>query len=166
MPTRTHATASRVVDVSADDAFHALTDIAHLPDWNAAISLVIHQPARLTVGAEWVVEMHALGRTWQSRSVAETIDAVERCFAYRSRTDDDNPSYALWTWVVTDHPDGALVTVACEMHPRSFWRRVLFSRLRSYQLRRRELPRSLADLDHAAAATRTTPRDTTDRGAP
>lgn len=142
--------ASRVVDASADDVFSTLTDVARLPTWNAAITAVVEQPDRLEVGAQWVVEMHALGRTWHSRSVLEAIDPTGRVFAHRSCTDDGNASYALWTWVVTDDAEGVLVTVACELHPRTFWRRVLLVRIRSRQLARTELNQSLAELENAA----------------
>jgi hypothetical protein len=142
--------ASRVVAATADDAFATVVDIARLPAWNDAIAAVVERPDELTAGAAWVVQMHALGQTWLSRSVLETLDRAGRCFAYRSATDDGNPSYALWTWVVTDHPEGALVTVAAELHPATFWRRALLVRIRSRQLARTELVRSLAALDRAA----------------
>jgi len=142
-----HASASRVVDAAPDDVFNIITDIARLPDWNDAVTAVIERPDQLDVGTPWVVEMHALGQTWHSRSELETFEPATRCFAYRSVTDDGNPSYALWTWVVADHPDGALVTVACELHPLTFWRRVLLVRIRERQLARTELPHSLAALD-------------------
>jgi uncharacterized protein YndB with AHSA1/START domain len=141
-----HVAATRVVEGTPDEVFALITDPARLPEWNSAITAVVHQPERLEVGVEWVVEMHALGRSWHSRSVVETLDPVGGCFAYRSVTDDGNPSHALWTWVVADHPQGALVTVAAELHPQTFWRRVLFVHIRSRQLRRRELPSSLAAL--------------------
>jgi uncharacterized protein YndB with AHSA1/START domain len=154
--------ASRVLDVPADDVFSTITDIARLPDWNAAITAVLEQPDRLVVGARWIVEMHALGQTWHSRSVVEALDPIGRCFAYRSVTDDDNPSYALWTWAVADHPDGAVVTVAGELHPRTFWRRVLLVRIRSRQLAHTELTQSLAGLQAAARrSTNAIPRTNT-----
>lgn len=145
-----HASASRVVDAPPDDVFNTITDVARLPDWNDAITAVIEQPDQLDVGTQWVVEMHALGKTWHSRSELETFDPTSRCFAYRSATDDGNPSYALWTWVVSDQADRALVTVACELHPVSFWRRALLVRIRERQLARTELPHSLASLGAAA----------------
>jgi uncharacterized protein YndB with AHSA1/START domain len=151
-----HISASRIINASPDDVFTTVTDVARLPEWNAAISAVIHQQEDLDIGAEWVVEMHAFGQTWHSRSVIESIDPSGRCFAYRSVTDDGNPSYALWTWIVADHPDGALVTVAGELHPHTFWRRVLLVHIRSRQLAHTELTSSLAALgvaaNHAPAA--------------
>lgn len=150
MTRRGHASASRVLSAMPDEVFIRISEIHRLPDWNAAIATIVEQPGQLVVGAQWVVEMHALGQTWHSRSVAETIDPVGRVFAYRSVTDDGNPSYALWTWVVTDHEDGALVTVACELHPRTFWRRVLLVHVRSRQLAHTELTRSLATLEAVA----------------
>ena len=139
--------ASRILDAKVDDIFSVVTDVARLPEWNTAITAVIEQPDFLEVGAPWIVEMRALGQRWHSRSVVEALDPIGRCFAYRSVTDDGNPSYALWTWVVADHADGALVTVACELHPRTFWRRMLLVRIRSRQLGHTELVHSLATLE-------------------
>ena len=148
-----YVSASAIVDATPDDVFAAITDPGQLPEWNAAITAVVHQPERLEVGAEWVVEMHALGQSWHSRSVVETLDPVAGCFAYRSVTDDGNPSHALWTWVVAGHPQGTVVTVAGELHPETFWRRTLFVHIRSRQLTRRELPSSLAALAAAVNPT-------------
>lgn len=144
--------ASRVLEVSADDAFGTLTDIARLPEWNDAITAVLHRPDHLDVGAEWVVEMHALGQSWHSRSRVDVLDAAARCFSHRSVTDDGNPSYALWSWDVSEHPRGARVAVSAELHPRTFWRRVLLVHIRSRQLAH-ELDRSLAALEAAAKGT-------------
>ncbi len=156
--------ASRIVGAPADDVFTTITDVARLPKWNAAITAVIQQPDRLEVGAEWIVEMHALGQTWPSRSFVETLDPVGRCFAYRSVTDDGNPSYALWTWIVADHPDGALVTVAGELHPHTFWRRLLLVHIRSRQLARTELVHSLVALEATAKRSTGAVPDTTTGG--
>ena len=145
-----HATVSGILDASADDVFSTLTEISRLPDWNTAIAEVSEQPDHLEVGAQWIVQMHVLAQSWPSRSSVEEFDPTRRRFAYRSVTDDGNPSYALWTWEVADHPDGALVTVAFELHPRTFWRRVLLARIRARQLARTELPHSLTALEAAA----------------
>ena len=142
--------ASAVVPADPAAVFRTLTDVARLPEWNDAMVSVVDQPAKLEVGAEWVVEFHALGQTWRSRSTLEELDAVGRRFAYRSGTDDGNPSYARWVWEVTDAPGGSRVTVAWELHPVTFWRRVLLVRVRARQLARTEVPASLAAL---AAAT-------------
>jgi uncharacterized protein YndB with AHSA1/START domain len=152
-----HVSASRVIGASPDHVFETITDVARLPEWNQAIIGVVQTPAQLQVGAEWIVEMHALGRTWHSRSVVETLDPVGRCFAHRSVTDDGNPSYALWTWVVAEHPAGALVTVAAELHPHTLWRRVLLVHIRSRQLARAELPSSVAALESATDRGLATP---------
>jgi uncharacterized protein YndB with AHSA1/START domain len=138
--------ASASVPASPDAVFRTLTDIAGLPAWNAQMTSVIDQPVSLEVGAEWVVEFHALGQTWRSRSTVEELDVTRRRFAYRSRTDDGNPSYAIWTWDVADDPAGSRVTVTWHLHPVTFWRRVLLSRIRARQLARTELPASIAAL--------------------
>lgn len=147
----THTTA---IAAHPDTVFGIVTDISGLPSWNAAMTAVVDQPERLEVGAEWVVEFHALGQTWRSRSVLEELDVAARRFTYRSGTDDGNPSYARWTWVVEQDGRGSRVTVQWSLHPVTFWRRVLLVRIRGRQLARREVPTSLAAL--AAAATAAT----------
>jgi uncharacterized protein YndB with AHSA1/START domain len=148
--------ASAIVPASPDVVFRTLTDIAGLPAWNARMTSVIDQPVALEVGAEWVVEFHVVGRSWRSRSTVEELDVAGRRFAYRSRTDDGNPSHANWAWNVAGDPAGSRVTVTWELHPVTFWRRVLLSRIRARQLARDELPTSLAAL--AAATTGSTAR--------
>ena len=145
---------SAVLSAGGDAVFSTLTDIAGLPTWNAAMTRVIDHPAKLEVGREWVVEFHVLGQTWQSRSIVEELDLAGRRFAYRAGTDDGNPSWALWAWEVADDPGGSRVTVRWELHPATFWRRVLLARVRARQLAHREIPASLAALAEVAAAVR------------
>ena len=145
--------ASAIVAAHPDAVFRTLTDIAALPTWNARMTRVVEQPAVLEPGAEWVVEFRVLGRTWRSRSTVEELDAARRRFDYRSRTDDGNPSFERWTWEVAEDPAGSRVTVTSELHPVTFWRRVLLGRIRARQLARTELPASLASLAALAAAT-------------
>jgi hypothetical protein len=144
------ATAHASASSTADAVFRTLTDIAGLPGWNRSMTAVIEQPDRLEVGSEWVVELHALGQTWRSRSIVEELDVAGQRFVYRSATDDGNPSYARWTWDVADDGDGSRVTVTWELRPATFWRRVLLARIRALQLARTEVPASLAALARAA----------------
>ena len=73
------------------------------------------------------------------------LDTSSRRFTYRSQTDDGNPSYAEWSWHVTDAGGGCKVTVAYTLHPVTFWRRVLLAKIRTRQLHR-ELASSLEGL--------------------
>jgi hypothetical protein len=77
-------------------------------------------PDTFESGAEWVVEMSAFG---------------ERC-----------PSWADWDWHVRPYREGAEVVVTRQLHPRTFWRRVLLARIRDRRLAKREVPASLAAL--------------------
>lgn len=132
-----------------DDVFAFLTDVDRLPDWNAIMTKVVERPDALVPGAEWVVELKAMGNTWRSRSRIEEYDEARRAFAYRSCTDDGNPSYALWRWAVAPAADDAArVTVSWDLHPETFWRRVLLARIRARQLRR-EVPASIDSLARA-----------------
>jgi uncharacterized protein YndB with AHSA1/START domain len=144
--------ATGVVAADPDEVFRLITTPDCLPEWNRAIVDVVNAPERLTVNAQWVVTVTALGRSWPSRSTVLELDPSSRRFAYRSQSDDGNPSYADWSWQVTDASGGCRVTVSLALHPVTFWRRVLLARIRARQLQRRELPASLAALTSRMAA--------------
>ena len=142
--------ARRFVAAPPDDVFALITNVEPLPEWNGAIIRVVDAPDELRPGTEWVVQLSALGQSWPSRSTVIDIDSSTRYFAYWSQSDDGNPSFANWSWQVTDAPRGCEVTVSCALHPASFWRRVLLVRIRAWQLQRRELPASLRALASVA----------------
>jgi uncharacterized protein YndB with AHSA1/START domain len=133
----------------ADAVFALVSDPERLSSWNTAIRQTTEAPDDFGPGAQWVVELSALGQTWPSRSTVTDLDRTARRFAYRSQTDDGNLSYADWTWSVTEAPGGCDVAVSVALHPATFWRRALLARIRGFQLRRRELPGSLEQLEHA-----------------
>ncbi len=137
------------VSGSAGDVFGFLTDINRLPEWNRIITKVVQRPEALSPGHEWVVQLKAMGNSWPSRSTVEEYDPHGYVFAYRSRTDDGNPSYAHWRWKVEPAADGgSRVSVSWELHPKTFWRRALLVRIRSRQLER-EVPGSTDSLARA-----------------
>jgi uncharacterized protein YndB with AHSA1/START domain len=133
-----------------DDVFAVLTAVARLPEWNRGITEVVEAPDAMAPGAVWKVRIRALGQSWVSRSRVEALDAAARRFAYRSQSDDGNPSYADWEWLVVPEHDGARVTVAVDLNPRTFWRRHLLVKIRRRGLRR-EMVDSLAALGEASA---------------
>jgi hypothetical protein len=145
-----------VIGAPAGAVFAALTDIKGLPAWNDRMTRVVDQPAALRIGEEWVVEFRVLGRTWRSRSVIDELDAEGGRFAYRSRTDDGNPSEATWAWDVVADGAGSRVTVSWSLRPLTFWRRVLLGRIRARQLARTEVPASLAALASVVMQAATT----------
>jgi len=124
-----------VVRVPAGDAFAFVTNIDRLPEWNALITQVVEPLPNPGPGGEWVVELRSMGNTWCSRSQVREYDQAARRFAYRSCTADGNPSYGDWTWEISPDPQGASVTVSWDLHPRTFWRRVLLAPMRNRQLR-------------------------------
>jgi uncharacterized protein YndB with AHSA1/START domain len=137
------------VSSSPSEVFGLLTDVERLPQWNSIITGVVERPEALTPGAEWVVQLKAMGNSWASRSTIEEYDPRGCVFAYRSGTDDGNPSYARWRWTVAPAPDGgSRVTVSWDLHPQTFWRRALLVRIRGRQLRR-EVPASIESLSRA-----------------
>jgi uncharacterized protein YndB with AHSA1/START domain len=142
------------IAASPDEVFAKITDMNGLPSWNSAMTRVCEQPARLETGAEWVVEFHVLGRTWLSRSRCEAIDPTARRFVYRSCTDDGNPSHAQWEWNVTPAEQGSRVEVAWQLHPVTFWRRVLLGKIRARQLAHGEVAASLAELGRVLGGVR------------
>jgi uncharacterized protein YndB with AHSA1/START domain len=141
-----------ILDVPADAVYATLTDLERLPDWNGIITAVSERPDRLEPGAEWVVQMRAMGQRWASRSTVVEYQQAERCFRYRSCTDDGNPSWAEWMWTVTPIGDAQCrVAVSWALNPQTFWRRALLARVRARQLRRGELPHSLTRLAEVSA---------------
>ena len=144
--------ASAVIAAPADRVFAVVTDIASLPEWNRGIRRVVEAPPELAEGAEWVVVVHAMGQSWPSRSRVVEFDRDRKVFAYRSQSDDGNPSFANWRWQVEEVAEGSRVTVTWELNPRTFWRRVLLVRLRRPGLAR-EVAASLVALRDRAAQT-------------
>lgn len=142
--------AARNITAPADAVFDLISNPRELPVWNQAVRRTLESPEHMAPGAQWVIEMRALGQTWQSRSVLLELEREERRLRYRSGTDDGNPSYAEWTWSVTPDGSGCRVAVTADLHPATFWRRVLLGRVRARALRRRELPASLEELEAVA----------------
>jgi uncharacterized protein YndB with AHSA1/START domain len=129
--------ASAVMDAPADDVFALITDVDRLPEWNAHIRRVLEPPSHrpLAPGAEWVVQMQVAGARWPSRATVMTCDASRRLFEHTSRTDDGNPSRAHWRWEITPIGDRrSRIDISWRGVPRTFWRRILFAKLRRRQL--------------------------------
>jgi len=144
---------TETIGAPATKVFALVSDIDRLPEWNALIKKVVERPAELARDAEWVVEMRAMGNTWNSRSRVVEHDHGALRFCYRSQTDDGNPSYGLWTWTVQDAgPEAATLTVDWELHPKTFARRVLLARVRHRQLRK-EVRESLRGVERALVAS-------------
>ena len=143
--------ASIVTAAAPETVFHLVTDPLELPSWNRAITSVVDAPPHLSIGSEWKVRMHTLGQSWVSRSRVSALDATTHRFAYRSQSDDGNPSYADWEWQVDDGEGDATVTVTVDLNPATFWRRHLLVRIRRRSLRL-EIIESLRALNAAATA--------------
>jgi uncharacterized protein YndB with AHSA1/START domain len=140
------ASVAGTVPTAPDEVFTFLTNLDRLPEWNSIMTRLVDRPDALEPGAEWVVEFKALGNTWRSRSRVEEYDVARRVFAYRSCTDDGNPSYAIWRWIVDPGAQGgSQVTVSWDLNPATFWRRALLARIRARQLKR-EVPASIDSL--------------------
>ena len=134
------------VEASPEAVFSVVTDVWRLPEWNRAITDVVEAPKGLVVGSVWKVRVHALGQTWVSKSQVFAIDPMTGRFAYRSQSDDGNPSYADWEWHVEPDESGSMVTVTVDLNPVTFWRKHLLVRIRRPALRK-EMRASLAALD-------------------
>jgi uncharacterized protein YndB with AHSA1/START domain len=133
--TEFHGTESVHLDAPAEDVFALLVDVERLPEWNAHIDHVIEKPDEpLCPGAQWVVEMRAMGTKWPSRATALTVDRSGHVFEHRSVTDDGNPSYVVWSWTVAAAERGSVLTLTWTGHPRTFWRRLFLARLRAPRL--------------------------------
>jgi len=130
--------------------FTLVTDVSRLPEWNKAITQVVEAPERLDPGSVWKVRIHALGRSWVSKSRVSLLDPATGRFAYRSQSDDGNPSYADWEWHVEPHEGGSTVTLTVDLNPVTFWRKHLLVRIRRPSLRK-EMRESLSALAAAVA---------------
>ncbi len=126
--------ATTLVEAPPVDVFDIITDLNGLPAWNAEIPTIVEPCDALQVGAQWVVEIHAMHARWNSRSTIVELDRSQRRFAYRSQSDDGNPSFANWRWEVLDDPAGSRVSVSVDAHPQTFWRRNLLSKIRPSSL--------------------------------
>lgn len=141
-----------VVHADPGGIFELVTDIRRLPEWNAIITRVVEQSATIEPGDEWVVELKAFGSSWRSRSQVLDLDPATGRFAYRSQTDDGNPSYGDWVWHVTEDPAGSRVAIEWKLYPRTFWRRTLLARMRHWLLRN-EVRDSLRSLERKLCET-------------
>lgn len=74
------------------------------------------------------------------------VDPVTRRFEYESRSDDGNPTSALWSWHVMPAGGGCEFMVTWAVYPRTWGRRLLSARIRRPALIN-EVPTSLAGLD-------------------
>jgi len=134
-----HGTATTQIQAPVDRVFALVTDIDRLPEWNQAIQEVAVRPPALERGAEWVVVMHPRGMPkWRSRSRVEEIERGIR-FAHRTRTDDTNPTYALWRWEMAQSDETVQLTVSWDVYPKTLGRKLFAA-----PLRRRMLTREVA----------------------
>ena len=140
--------ASASVSVAPADVFRTVTDIKGLPRWNTGIVEIIEIPEPLQEGSLWKVRVHAMGQSWVSKSTVTELNAESGRFAYRSQSDDGNPSYADWAWQVESDGAGSRVTVTVDLNPQTFWRRNLLIKLRPPGLRK-EMQQSLKSLQSA-----------------
>ena len=146
-----HESVSAHIAASPQAVFSTVTDVSRLPEWNQAITDVVEAPGPLEAGSVWKVRLHALGRTWVSKSQVSTLDSVTGRFAYRSQSDDGNPSYVDWEWRVDADPDGSIVTLTADINPITFWRKHLLVRIRR-PAQRKEMHASLHALDGVVRA--------------
>jgi len=145
-------TVSGQVDAPPGMVFGYLIDVSKLPEWNQAITDVVEAPNRLAPGTTWKVGIHALRKSWVSKSQVSELDPATRRFSYRSQSDDGNPSYADWAWQVDSEGEhGSMVSVTVDLEPMTFWRTHLLVKIRRPALRR-EMHASLNSLNTALHA--------------
>jgi uncharacterized protein YndB with AHSA1/START domain len=149
--TEFHGHTTATIDAPPAEVFAAISNIERLPAWNARIASVTRAPSTpLVEGTEWTVQMSVPPAKWPSRSRLVAYDPDHMYFEHTSQSDDGNPSYVVWQWSVTPDPDGAKVTVEWTVHPKTFWRQLLFAKMRRKQLQR-EVPTSLHALAYRLA---------------
>jgi uncharacterized protein YndB with AHSA1/START domain len=143
-----HESATLRISAPAEAVFRLVSDPTKLPEWNHAITEVVEAPDHLASGSVWKVKIHAFGQSWVSRSQVSTLNSATGRFAYRSQSDDGNPSYADWEWHIEPDQDGSKVTVSVDLNPVTFWRKYLLVRIRRPALRK-EMQDSLEALGAA-----------------
>lgn len=137
--------ATAIIKSPMAEVFRTVTDIGRLPQWNKGIVEVVECPDELQDGSLWKVRVRALGQSWVSKSTLIEMDPESGRFAYRSQSDDGNPSFADWVWHIEQEGVGSRVTVTVDLNPLTFWRRNLLIKLRRTGLRK-EMHESLAAL--------------------
>jgi uncharacterized protein YndB with AHSA1/START domain len=147
-----HDSVTVTVAASPADVFDLITDLDRLPEWNHCVEKVLDKPVALERGAEWVVQMHAIGTRWPSRSRAHEVDRRALRFSCRSQSDDGNPSSAEWAWEVEPTAGGTKVTVKWDLYPRTLFRKLLAVRVRHHMLNG-EVATSLAAIDAVARSS-------------
>jgi uncharacterized protein YndB with AHSA1/START domain len=116
----------RAIAAPAKAVFDTIVDVRSLPEWNERIRVGADAANPQAVGDQWVVEMGLMGVGFRSRSEVLEIDATAGRLVHRSQRDDGNPSYTIWTWVVTpDGDDRCRVSLGWELVPRTPTRRVM-----------------------------------------
>jgi hypothetical protein len=143
-----HGHASAEIDAEPAEVFAEITAIDHLPEWNKRVARVTYSSEiPLGEGVEWTVQMSVPpGAKWPSRSRVLRYNSDDFNFEYVSQTDDGNPSFVIWRWEIARVPNGSQVHVAWDAHPKTFWRKLLFAKLR-----RRQLPSEVLASLHALA---------------
>ncbi|HVE64023.1 MAG TPA: hypothetical protein VNB94_09505, partial [Mycobacteriales bacterium] len=84
-------------------------------------------------------------------STLTELDPESGRFAYRSQSDDGNPSFADWVWHIESEDAGSRVTVTVDVTPLTFWRKNLLIKIRRTGLRK-EMHESLTALESSVAS--------------
>ncbi|MDQ3639951.1 MAG: SRPBCC family protein [Actinomycetota bacterium] len=143
--------ATATIKSAPADVFRTVTDLKRLPEWNKGIVEVVELPDQLQEGSLWKVRVRAMGQSWVSKSTLTELDPESSRFAYRSQSDDGNPSFADWAWHIEPDGAGSRVTVTVDLNPLTFWRKNLLIKIRRTSLRK-EMHESLAALQSAVAS--------------
>jgi uncharacterized protein YndB with AHSA1/START domain len=147
-----HGHAECTVEATPGAVFGVVTDIEHLPRWNAAIEKVLERPPVLRPGSTWTVQMHPMrAMRWSSVSTVEDIDPEALRFTYRTVNADGNPSYAVWSWEIAPQGSAARVSVRWDVHLETLDRRLLAGPIRRRQLRK-EVAASLRAIAQPASS--------------
>ena len=133
-----HASASRTVPATPDEVFDLITSVDRLPEWNADLPKVVQPGLLCDEGDEWVMEIHALGSHWNSRSTVIERDPnpgapVRLSGPAKRRRQPVVCALDVGVDLLVD--EGTRISVRWSLRPRTFWRKALFARIRHRQLR-------------------------------
>ena len=101
-----HASASETVPATPDEVFDLITNVDRLPEWNAHLPKVVQPAVLCDEGDERVMEIHALGGHWNSRSHGHNATRPPTGSSTGRAATTATRRTRYWTWELTSVDEG------------------------------------------------------------